>query len=92
MSENNGFNNVDYKSGYSNCKQIVTDAMTSKGFSRMSAVGEAIDIYNEQSEAWGLHARFGFLDSVVNTIRREEDDIDWEICDQEAINGGEKDE
>ena len=62
---------VDYKSGYSACDQIIADVMVHKGFSRISAAGEAMDIYNEQSEAWGLKARFGFLDSIVNALRQE---------------------
>lgn len=74
---------VDYKSGYSACDQLIADVMIRKGFSRISAAGEAMDIYNEQSEAWGLKARFGFLDSIINALRQEQDDIDREVFRQE---------
>ena len=74
---------VDYKSGYSACDQLIADVMIRKGFSRISAAGEAMDIYNEQSEAWGLKARFGFLDSIINALRQEQDDIDRAVFREE---------
>lgn len=74
---------VDYKSGYSACDQLIADIMIRKGFSRISAAGEAMDVYNEQSEAWGLKARFGFLDSIVNALRQEQDEIDAAVFRQE---------
>lgn len=82
---------VDYKSGYSACDQLIADVMIRKGFSRISAAGEAMDIYNEQSEAWGLKARFGFLDSIVNALRQEQDDIDRAVYRQEIIEEDEDD-
>lgn len=82
---------VDYKSGYSACDQLIADTMIRKGFSRISAAGEAMDIYNEQSEAWGLKARFGFLDSIVNALRQEQDDIDMAVYRQEVIEEDEDD-
>lgn len=82
---------VDYKSGYSACDQLIADVMIRKGFSRISAAGEAMDIYNEQSEAWGLKARFGFLDSIVNALRQEQDDIDMAVYRQEVIEEDEDD-
>lgn len=83
---------VDYKSGYSACDQLIADVMIRKGFSRISAAGEAMDIYNEQSEAWGLKARFGFLDSIVNALRQEQDDIDMAVYRQEVIEEDEEDD
>lgn len=83
---------VDYKSGYSACDQLIADVMIRKGFSRISAAGEAMDIYNEQSEAWGLKARFGFLDSIVNALRQEQDDIDRAVYRQEVIEEDEEDD
>jgi hypothetical protein len=83
---------VDYKSGYSACDQLIADIMIRKGFSRISAAGEAMDVYNEQSEAWGLKARFGFLDSIVNALRQEQDDIDRAVYRQEVIEENEEDD
>ena len=82
---------IDYKSGYSACDQLIADIMIRKGFSRISAAGEAMDVYNEQSEAWGLKARFGFLDSIVNALRQEQDDIDRAVYRQEIIEENEDD-
>ena len=82
---------IDYKSGYSACDQLIADVMIRKGFSRISAAGEAMDVYNEQSEAWGLKARFGFLDSIVNALRQEQDDIDRAVYRQEIIEENEDD-
>ncbi len=82
---------IDYKSGYSACDQFIADIMIRKGFSRISAAGEAMDVYNEQSEAWGLKARFGFLDSIVNALRQEQDDIDRAVYRQEVIEENEDD-
>jgi len=83
---------IDYKSGYSACDQLIADTMIRKGFSRISAAGEAMDVYNEQSEAWGMKARFGFLDSIINALRQEQDDIDRAVYRQEIIEEDEEDD